>query len=80
MKNALVRMSASLSGADWSPERGDIFTRDTLVLGTLRYRHDFVPQDFAHEVSASGLRMVSDEQTGHLRCAVAIREDSARRQ
>ena len=57
----LVRTSARLSGADWRPERGDVFSRHGYTTRVLRYRHDFTPDEFARECAAAGLRVIADE-------------------
>jgi SAM-dependent methyltransferase len=57
----LTRTSACLSGADWRPEPGDIFSRHGRTTRVLRYRHDFTPEDFARECAAAGLRVIVDE-------------------
>ena len=57
----LVRTSARVSGADWQPERGDVFSRHGNTTRVLRYRHDFTQEEFARECAAAGLRVIADE-------------------
>jgi SAM-dependent methyltransferase len=57
----LLRTSARLSGADWQPELGDVFSRHGRTTRVLRYRHDFTPDAFARECAAAGLRVIVDE-------------------
>jgi SAM-dependent methyltransferase len=58
----LVRTSARLARADWSPEPGDVFSRYRSNSRAVRYRHDFEPAELAAECAAAGLRVVADEE------------------
>ncbi|MEO5739411.1 MAG: class I SAM-dependent methyltransferase [Vicinamibacterales bacterium] len=58
----LTCTSARLSGADWLPERGDIFSRHGNTTRVLRYRHDFTIGELARECAAARLRVVTDEE------------------
>jgi SAM-dependent methyltransferase len=69
----LMRISAVLSRADWTPEPGDAFARDYLVRRIPRYEHLFQPGDVAAECRAAGLRLIQDAVTDFsLHCAVAV--------
>lgn len=57
---ALLRAAARLAGADWTPERGDLFSRAGRVDG-VRYLHAFAPGDIARECDAAGLAVLADE-------------------
>jgi SAM-dependent methyltransferase len=56
----LTRLMARLAGADWRPESGDTFSRDTQVSQVLRYEHSFRPGEVAHECAAADLRVIRD--------------------
>jgi len=60
----LTRTAAQLSGADWTPENGDTFTRDAYVAGLIRYHHAFRPGEFARECDAADLALLADEPYG----------------
>ena len=60
----LTRAAAQVSGADWTPEIGDTFTRDAYVAGLIRYHHGFQPGEFARECEAADLALLADEPYG----------------
>lgn len=57
----LTRAAARLSGADWIPERGDTFSRDSALRDIVRYHHAFVPAEFAAECEQAGLQVIAHE-------------------
>lgn len=57
----LTRAAARLSGADWTPERGDTFSRDSALRDIVRYHHAFAPAEFAAECEQAGLQVIADE-------------------
>jgi SAM-dependent methyltransferase len=72
----LIRTSARLARADWSPEPGDVFSRHSAGERILRYRHDFTREELAGECTAAGLRIVAEqERIGTLRFAAAVPVD-----
>jgi SAM-dependent methyltransferase len=60
----LTRAAAQVSASDWTPEKGDTFTRDVYVAGLIRYHHAFEPGEFAGECKAAGLAVIADEPYG----------------
>lgn len=57
----LTRTAARISGADWMPEDGDTFSRDSAVAGLIRYHHAFAPREFAAECEKAGLRVLAED-------------------
>jgi SAM-dependent methyltransferase len=68
----LTKFCARLAGADWTMERGDVFSRLDSTSGVLRYQHNFDAQEISDECEAAGLCVVSDEPFGVLRVAAVI--------
>ena len=57
----LTRTAARVSGADWTPEDGDTFTRDSHVAALIRYHHVFASREFAVECEKAGLHMLVED-------------------
>ena len=60
----LTRVTAQASASDWTPERGDTFTRDIYVPGLIRYHHAFARGELARECEAADLVVLADEPYG----------------
>jgi SAM-dependent methyltransferase len=73
MARWLTHLSARLSRAGWTPEPGDVFSRDFLAPRVLRYQHEFEPRELVQEYAAAGFQIVADEPWGALRFAAAVR-------
>jgi SAM-dependent methyltransferase len=54
----IVRSSARMARADWSPEAGDVFWRHRN--GGLRYRRSFTRAELAAELGAAGFRKIAE--------------------
>jgi SAM-dependent methyltransferase len=68
----LLRTSARIARADWTPEDGDVFWRHRPGQ-RLRYRHHFAREALAREAGAAGFLVVMDESgEGSLRLASAV--------
>jgi SAM-dependent methyltransferase len=69
----LARLAARVSGADWRPEYGDVFSarHDS---GSLHYEHRFQPGEIEAEARAAGLALAFHEQAGDGN-AVLVAED-----
>ena len=70
----LTAFTARMSGAGWSPEQSDVFSRDYAVDEVLRYQHEFTPEEIAREGARAGFRILADEARGPLRLAAAVLE------
>ena len=57
----LTRVAARVSGADWSPERGDTFSREGVATELIRFHHAFEAGDFAAECDAAGLTVLAEK-------------------
>jgi SAM-dependent methyltransferase len=57
----LTRTAARVSGADWTPEDGDTFWRDSAVAALIRYHHVFAPREFATECERAGLHLLIED-------------------
>jgi SAM-dependent methyltransferase len=68
----LTRISARLSGADWSPEAGDTFWRHHLVPGVLSYCHVFEREEFQRECTTAGFNVLAQERFDDLFCYAAM--------
>ena len=53
----LARMSATISGSDWRPERGDVLHPLDATRPFFHYEHPFRPGEIDAEVAAAGLRV-----------------------
>ena len=59
----LTRTAARISGAGWSPERGDTFSRDHTVRDLIRYHRAFLPAELADECAQASLQLIANEPT-----------------
>ena len=69
----LTAVSARLSRAGWTPEPGDVFSRDFMTPRVLRYQHEFEPRELVQECADAGFQIVADEPSDALRFAAAVR-------
>ena len=69
----LTALSATLFRAGWTPEPGDVFSRDFMTPRVLRYQHEFEPRELVQEYADAGFQIVADEPWEALRFAAAIR-------
>ena len=69
----LTQLMARLTRADWRPESGDSFSRDTKTSHILRYERSFSPGEVAHECAAADLQVIRDGVIWTpFHCAVAV--------
>ena len=73
----LTRTAARLSAADWTPEPGDTFSRETTGTGPVRFHHAFAPDELARECESAGFTVLADDlyDEGY-RFATAVRASS----
>jgi 2-polyprenyl-3-methyl-5-hydroxy-6-metoxy-1,4-benzoquinol methylase len=57
---ALLRTSAQVSSADWTPEPGDTFARYYESNGNLYFEHAFIRGEIAKECTAAGFTVVDE--------------------